>query len=302
MKNEYKRNDIFRCVHESHTGYKNKISVYHILKEKSCFPGGCIYFRWRCKQLNKKSKCHRGYQYVGRKCFGCRDFYEEKIHNYPELQIGENEYQNFLREYEDFEDWLSENKFKQIEIAGKIQGVKPLFIQKIFPKTKYLSFKGFMLIFNGVFIDRVFLDDFVYALVSSKCYKILKFGYLDKIEARAILKIDCGRLILSRLSGIEILERGAPASWDEQSIIMAKETASEFNDQPEGCIQCRYGALVDLQYNGVKHIAQRKKLICLKGISDPKNCYVRSEYCGLDGEAKSYVESMCEKSKKIYSD
>ena len=99
MKNPYKSTEIFRCVHESHQGYKNKISVYHILKARSCYPEGCIYFRWRCKLLNKKKKCHRGYRHVGRNCFGCKEFYDEKIHNFPELQVSQDEYKDFLKKY-----------------------------------------------------------------------------------------------------------------------------------------------------------------------------------------------------------
>ena len=97
MKNQYKRTDIFRCVHDVHQKFQNRISVYHILKEKQCYPQGCFYFRWRCKQLNKKNKCYRGFFHVGRKCFGCRDFYDEKIPLTKAVEIMvelSNEYKN----------------------------------------------------------------------------------------------------------------------------------------------------------------------------------------------------------------
>ena len=148
MKNLYKKNDIFRCVHESHKGFKNKISVYHILEKKSCYPHGCLYFKWQCKQLNKRKKCSRGFHYVGRKCFGCKDFYEDKIHNYPELQIGPKDYNTFLKEYEDFKDWLDELRGKNIEISGKLKGIKPHFQKRIYPKSSFLSFQGYILIFE----------------------------------------------------------------------------------------------------------------------------------------------------------
>ncbi len=293
MKNLYKCTDIFRCVHESHQGYKNRISVYHILKEKSCYPNGCIYFRWRCKILNKKKKCHRGYRHVGKNCFGCKEFYEEKIHNFPELQVSQDEYKNFLKKLELFEDWLDKQRFKLIDIAGKVHGVKPHFIQKVFPKTKYLSFRGFMIIFKDIYLDRMFLEDFAYAIISSDKYKRLNICIGDEIEAKAMVNINHGRLILNRLQRIEIVEHGNESAWDEQSISLARETATELREQPESCVQCKFGALVDIEYNGEHRSSKRRKLFCLKGIANYKDCYVKSEYCGLDVEANEIVTGEC---------
>jgi len=174
MKNLYKNTDIFRCIHESHRDYKNKISVYHILKEKSCFPHGCVYFRWKCKQLSKKSKCHRGYSFVGRKCPSCKDYYEEKIHNYPELQISKLEFENFKKELVEFEDWIEEHQLKPIEFAGTVAEIKPHFRQKIYPKSKFLSFQGYIAVLTPVFLGWERFEDPVYASISAK--------YLQKLH------------------------------------------------------------------------------------------------------------------------
>ncbi len=300
MNNLYKRSDVFSCIHESHRGYKNKISVYHILRVKLCYPDGCMYFRWRCKQLNKKSKCHRGFKYIGRNCFGCKDFYEEKIHNYPELRISREEYQFFLRELEIFEEWLEELSNKHIEIAGVVKEVKPHFTQKVFPKAKFLSFKGYLLVFDSIYLDRYHFEDNVYSLMSSEHYNRFRIGPGDKLEAKALLKLNNGRIILHRFRDIEILERGREPFWNEQSITIARETATEFPDQPEGCIQCGFGALVDVEYFRDKRSYKRRRMICLKGMLDHKGCYIKSEYCGLDAEANAVTDEKCEKQGKIY--
>ena len=293
MKNLYKNTRIFRCVHESHQNFKNKISVYHILREKDCYPQGCIYFRWRCKQLNKKKVCHRGYSHVGRKCFGCRDFYEEKIHNYPELQITQDDYQQFMNELDRFEDWIKEHQSKPVEFSGRINHIKPHFVKKEYPKTQFLSFKGFILVFNDIFIDRLHIEDSVYGLISGEYLKRLGLAPKAQIEGLANLKVDQGRLILLRFKGIELLQKGTHQIWDETAINLARETATEFSLQPEGCLQCPFGALLDVEYHKDHHSYSHRRMFCLKGMTDYRNCYVRADYCGLDREADDLPQDKC---------
>ena len=293
MKNLYKDTQIFRCIHESHQHFQHKISVYHILKEKACYPQGCIYFRWRCKQLNKKKTCHRGYSHVGRKCSGCRDFYEEKIHNYPELQIGEKEYRQFKSELELFEDWIEEHQNKPVEFSGKITNVKPHFVKKEYPKTSFLSFKGFILVMKDIYLDRLHFEDSVYGLISAEYLKRLNSGPDSEIEGQAYLKVDQGRLILSRFRRLEILQTGKPLIWTETATQLIRNTATEFSVQPEGCLQCPFGALLEVEYYKDHHSHSRRKLYCLQGMADFRNCYVRADYCGLDREADDLPQEQC---------
>jgi hypothetical protein len=299
MKNLYKHTGIFSCIHESHRDYKNKISVYHILKEKSCFPDGCIYFRWKCKQLSKKAKCHRGYSYVGRKCPSCKDYYEEKIHNYPELQIPDHEYENFKRELLEFEDWLEECKLKPVEIAGTVAEIKPHFRLKIYPKSDYLSFHGYLAVLKPVFLGWHQFEDPVYAYFSAKYLRKLGIGRAAEIEGIGEIAVDQGRLIIRRLRNIEILRRGEETYWDEQKVLLARETATEFQIQPASCIGCPFGALVDVEYFRDHRSHSRRKLFCLKGMADYRDCYLHSEYCGLDNEAYASPETDCKTKKKI---
>lgn len=299
MKNPYKNTEIFRCIHESHRGFKNKISVYHILKEKSCFPNGCIYFHWKCKQLSKKSKCHRGFSYVWRKCTSCKDFYEEKIHNFPELQISSQEFQDFMKELRHFEDWLEEVQYKWIEFAGRVVKIKPHFRQKIYPKASFLSFCGYLIILTPAFLEWERFEDPVYAYISGKYLQQLKLGNGAEIEGMGQLGIDRGRVVMKRMKNIEVTEAGKETFWNEQKVLLSKETATEFPTQPEGCVGCEFGALVDVEYKRDHHSYPRRKLFCLKGIADFRDCYIRTEYCGMDNEAHTTADVDCTKRNNL---
>ncbi len=299
MKNPYKRTDIFRCVHDVHRKFQNRISVYHILKQKQCYPQGCFYFRWRCKQLNKKNKCYRGFSHVGRKCFGCRDFYEEKIHNFPELQVSQKDFNEFRNSLVEFEDWLMEVNHKQLEIAGEISGIKPHFKKKIYPKTSYLSFRGYIVVFNEIYLDRILFEDPVYAFLSEKYYKSLGLASGDRIEAFAQFGMESGRPVLTRLRGVFVTKGGESPYWDEQKVLVAQEIASEFIEQPDECLQCSFGTLVDVEYHKDSHSHSRRSLMCLKGVPDYKDCYVRPLYCGLDKEADDAADISCQHAKNI---
>jgi hypothetical protein len=299
MKNLYKNTEIFRCLHESHRDYKNKISVYHILKEKSCFPHGCVYFRWKCKQLSKRSKCHRGYSYVGRKCPSCKDYYEEKIHNYPELLISEKEFDIFMREFQEFEEWIEENQAKPIEFAGNVVAIKPHFRQKVYPKSKFLSFYGYLAILTPVFIGWDKLENPVYSFFSHKYLQKLQLGNGAEIEGIGQLAVDHGRLILQRIRNVEIIQAGKSKYWTEEKVLLARKTATELPGQPESCIGCEFGALVDVEYVRDHHAHSRRKLFCLKGVADFRDCYIRTEYCGLDHEADAKPDGDCLKKKRV---
>ncbi len=202
-----------------------------------------------------------------------------------------------MRELDDFEDWLDLVGNREIEIAGKIDAVKPRFTRKVYPKAEFLSFGGYLLTFKDIFLDRLHLEDFVYMQMSGNHYRSLKLGSGDMIEARAYLKVDRGRLVLYRVRSVDVISRGRPALWDEQSALVARETATEFGTQPEGCVQCPFGALVDVEYLKDHHSVSARRLFCLKGMKDHKDCYVRAEYCGLENEANDFPRQQCSPSR-----
>ena len=286
MRNAYKRMNIFKCVHEAHAGFESQMSVHHIMNEKGCFPHGCFYFRWECKLMKQGKPCYRGYNFMGKNCHGCRHFYEEKVHNRSELQISETEYQEFQRELVEFEDWLEEHRGKEWEIHGKIDGVKPLFNKRVYGKGESFVFRGFLLIFKELFIERERIEDHVYIRLSPKTYASLKFGAGDVITARATLDMDRGRLVMHRLRRIDIEQRGEAPLWNESKALVARETATHIPLQPEGCIQCPFGSLIDVEDRSAKHSRRYRELYCLKGMKDHRKCHDYVQYCGFDEEGR----------------
>ncbi len=292
MKNLYKKQNVFICRHEAHNGFQSKMSVFHILKEKKCFPHGCVYYKWKCKSMNKGKACYRGYQYVGKNCPGCRYFYEETVHCYPQLVLDQQKYPAFLNEFKQFEEWLQDHQGREWEIHGRIYGIKPRFEKTLFPRAERLTFRGFLLIFHGLYLERTHIQDLVYAHISPLTQENLKFGKGDTLTARATLTTDRGRLILKKLRRIDIEQRGEPAEWSRSRALVARETATSFPYQPQGCIQCPFGALVDVTdlRNGDNHF---RELFCLKGIQDPRGCHIRALYKHLDEEVDDEASAAC---------
>lgn len=285
MRNVYKAMNIFKCVHEAHKGFESRMSVHHILNEKGCFPHGCFYFKWHCKLMKQGKKCYRGYNFMGKNCHGCRYFYEEKIHHRAELQISAEEYAAFQKELEAFEEWLEEHLHREVEIHGEVDGVKPLFGKRVYRKGERFAFIGFLLIFKQLYFGRTLMEDHVYARLSPKTYASLKFGRGDVLTARATLHLDHGRLVLKRLRRIDIERRGEAPLWDASRALVARETATPIPFQPEGCVQCPFGSLVDVEDFRGDQPRRYRQLYCLKGMPDHTRCHDYVQYCGMDEEA-----------------
>jgi hypothetical protein len=96
-------------------------------------------------------------------------------------------------------------------------------------------------------------------------------------------------LVLRQLRKIEINYSGQPPFWNDERVIISRKTAVEFNNQPENCIKCPFGALIEQETSEIEKSAPRRKLFCLKGISDYRNCFVPAEYCSGDMESHCSV-------------
>ena len=277
VRNHYKRLDIFRCTHESHQDFGNVVSVYHVLKEKGCYPNGCVYFKWKCRKLDHKLPCPKSYEHVGKKCVSCTEYYDEKIVKHPKLLLSEEDYQLFLKDLHQFEMWLHAKKGREVNGAGVIKAVKPRFIlNRQYDRTR-LSFKGFLVCFQEGFIDITHLQDPFYALLSPSQQSRLRLSKGDRLEFRGTLRLDRGRIILHRVRGIEIEEKGESKAWTVVEARQALYASKMYDCQYEKCIQCPYGSLVDIQestfsVNGPK----KRKLLCLKGVSNPEYCIVQA--------------------------
>jgi len=139
-------------------------------------------------------------------------------------------------------------------------------------------FKGFLLVFQEVFIDLTFFEDTVYTILSSSQQSRLRLSEGDRLEFRAALRLDWGRLILDRVHGIEIEEKSTAKHWTVAEARQALLLGKVFEYQYEKCLNCPHGSLVDIRESDFSSPGQkRRKLFCLKGVSDPKYCIVQAE-------------------------
>jgi len=270
--NHYKRQDVFRCVQQAHARFENRVSVYHVLKEKGCYPRGCIYFNWRCRKLNKGLSCSRKFKHVGRKCFGCKEFYDEKVINRPEIVLSDEEFSQFMRNLGEFETWLKSLKATEVNLSGTIYSVKPSMKNIIHGKRNRIELNGFVLIFREAFIDLTKFEDLCYVTISKRAQSKYRFSKGDKVDLYARVSLDRGRLILRRPNRIEIDERGGGEIWSWEKALVAARTATHIPYQLEKCFACDRGCLLDAIERTNAGERHKRQLFCLQGIKDPGHC------------------------------
>ena len=270
--NQHKRQDVFRCSHKAHFRFENNVSVHHVLKEKRCFPEGCIYFLWKCQLLNKGKSCPKGYQHVGRDCFSCKNYFDEKIIYQPEIILNPEEYKKFERDLEEFEEWLEGTVGKWVEFSGKVNSVKPHFRKIRYGTKETLSFPGFLISFKEGYLDRVFFKDHIFVTLSRRTQQNLKFARGDEVEFQARLRTDRGRIVLERIRYVEFPHKEKALSWSLSQALVAKNTGKEFDCQPEKCMLCENGCLLDVVEKTDKSSPIRRHLFCLIGVENPEEC------------------------------
>ncbi|MBD3217110.1 MAG: hypothetical protein GF310_02455 [candidate division Zixibacteria bacterium] len=283
LKNQYKRHDIFTCNHSAHHRFGGNVSTYYILSEKECYPEGCINFIWRCRLLNKGHACPKKFTHVGRKCFSCKEYYEEKYCQQPKLKVCDDEYREFLREKEDFDHWVSQYNGREVEIDAGVSAINPSLIMTNGGKKPKFRFNGWILVFESVHVDYDLFDDTAFGWISQKTQRGLQLGRGASFEAKAKFNFERGRLRFNRIHNFEIKSAGFEAPPDINEIMVATQTASRFPVQPDKCIHCPEGVLVDnVDFKKTRN-GRRRNLVCLQGVKNPSECiYHLSEI--LDSE------------------
>ena len=272
MRNLYKRMDVFRCNQGGHERFENAVSVYHVLRERECYPEGCVWFQWKCRHPRGEKGCPRGFSHVGRLCLSCPHFYDEKILHVPRLLLSPAEYGAFLRDLRSFEEWLRWLSGREAEACGTINSVKPHFREVIHPHGSYVAFQGFLLNFSEVYLDLVYWKDFCFVTLGREMQSLYRFRKGDRVSFRAKARMDCGRLVLHRVRGVEIEEKTEGEFWTESKARLARRVGASFPDQPERCLACERGALLDVVEAPEKSERRDRRLFCLEGISDPVLC------------------------------
>ncbi len=277
MINPYKRLDVFRCKSSEHARFEHYVSVYHVMRVKNCYPQGCLSFRWRCQLLNKGQRCIKGFHYVGRKCFGCRHYFDEKIHHHPSLLLSEEQYAQFLNELEEFEDWLDSIQGKQLDIQGIAVSVKPALTKIIQQRSSHLELNGYLVHFNDAFINTTHWEDHCYALIYPDQQERYQVAAGDKLEFRAHVTLNEGRLLFKRMNRIEFLHRSRKPTWTNSQALVARRTTIAFDQQPTKCLHCDQGMLVDVIDKSRPHWERSRELFCLKAFPSPDVCYYHVE-------------------------
>ncbi len=276
-RNQYKRHDIFSCNHSDHHRFGGNVSTYYVLSEKNCYPQGCINFIWRCRLLNKGHSCPKKFTHVGRKCFSCKEYYEEKYCQAPRLKVSDEKYREFLREKEDFDHWVSQNDGRLVEIDAEIVSIKPNLIPSNGGPPQKFRFNGWILVLDGVYVNYDLFDDTAFAWISQKTQERFGFRDGDIFEAQARFNFSYGRLIFNRTHNIEIKQRGEGIQPEMSDIIAATQTATKIPVQPEKCIRCSQGILVENNNLRKDKDGRRRSLICLEGIRNPSECIYHLE-------------------------
>jgi len=276
MRNPYKRSDVYTCRHPGHARFGNRVSAHHVLRVKKCHPHGCLVFKWSCELKNKGKSCVRGFKHIGRLCYGCTHYHDEKIHYQPEVSISAVDYQAFMEEVEQFEDWLTGVEGRELSFWAQVSSVKPRFRVEKTSKGKQIRLEGYLAVLKRGYIGTVEFDDLFYAALSPRQQGRIELAADDRFEARAKVQLDSGRVVMTRVHAIEHEFRSGRHIWNNSEALIARATASHFPDQPEICQHCSQGALVDVFERKEGRTVRSRALYCLAGVADPGLCYVRA--------------------------
>ncbi|MFQ6115064.1 MAG: hypothetical protein ACE5NG_13450 [bacterium] len=89
--------------------------------------------------------------------------------------------------------------------------------------------------------------------------------------------MDQGRVILKKARRVDFLKKSQIDSWSEGKALVALKTATWFERQPERCLTCEKGSLVDVFEKNAYEEKRYRQLLCLEGINDPQYCYFCAE-------------------------
>lgn len=274
MKNPYKRTDVFACNYQGHAKFKHRVSVHHVMRQKKCYPQGCLFFKWSCELKNKGKRCQRGFNYVGRLCEGCTHYLDEKIHYQPRILISGKAYEDFETELEEFDEWVMEHQGRDLDVLCEVNSIKPRFKKTISNGKAQLRLDGYLLVMRHGYIGMTEFDDYFYANISPGQQDRLRFAPGDTFESRGRMTLDHGRVVFNKVWSVIFESRSGKETWNNSRALVARSSASAFENQPESCIKCQYGALVDTTelLDGQKKFT--RSLFCLEGINNPQACTI----------------------------
>ncbi len=273
MRNPYKRTDVFSCRHPSHARFGYRVSAYHVLKARRCYPDGCIVYRWHCHRFEKGQPCVRGFKHVGRLCTGCTHYRDTRVHYQPEVRLDGDTFREFLEEVADFEEWLHEAEGRRHEIYARVHSVRPLLRKVVDPGGERLQLNGYLVRLEHAFVGKTGLEDGLYLALSGHQQERYGFKRGDVFECQATLRMSRGRLLVENPSRVEFAERGVRKEQPSDPVaLIARLVATKIDENTSPrCLSCPYAALVDVEFRGQRR-GRRRELYCLQGITETADC------------------------------
>ncbi len=270
--NLFKRQDVFRCYHESHKKFSNVVSVYHVLEKRRCFPQGCLSFYFKCKLLLKGVKCKRGLKTAGIKCQSCKYLMEEKNQYFPKVILKREEWEELKFEYSKFLFWIKSKEGKTVKFYGKIQDIKPYIRHIYFDKGSKFIINGYFILMEYAYIEEDLFKDKLYIYVPKpKAWKIKKLEG-NEVEGLATFNLSGSNIILSNAKNLQSIRGEKIPFYLNDEILLKIKMGSIFDKFNERCFSCEEGlpVLVENQSN-FKNLP-KKEIICLQNYLSPSFC------------------------------
>jgi hypothetical protein len=277
IKNRYKQRGLFVCHHPVHSRFNFEVSPYHVLKQKQCYGCGCVQFLWKCKIYGKSFVCPRGFKHVGRNCFSCKHYYEEKICRSPETSLDSESMTAYMRELEDYRYWLSTVIDRKVKFSGKIESVFPSLTKTIDNHKSHIQLQGFLISFAKAHIGFDLFDSTIYLHVGHRFIEKWQPAPDDSIDCSAELKFDRGRIVMINPTHVEIDQGDQLPYLNYSKALVGKSTGSIVVDNISACRGCPFGALLDIEVIRPKP-NQYRRFYCLRGVSHSQNCPIRLEW------------------------
>ncbi len=273
VSNSYKRDDVFVCRHESHGGFRHRVSAYHVLCEKRCHPAGCLEFLWKCKLLGQGGSCPKGYRHVGSNCTQCRFYDEEKIHRYPELLLSPEDFRAFEEACRRFDEWVEDHAGRVQECGGRVTSIRPHLRRRVDGARSTLWLHGFLLRLESAFVGRDGLEDALYLRIGRRQQERHRIAAGDRIEVLARILLDRGRLVGTSVHRVLVEERCGAAAPHWHQALIDRISAKPVAVQAERCLRCERGVLVDIDDDSTgRRSGPRREILCLEGIARPQDC------------------------------
>jgi len=206
---------------------------------------------------------------VGKKCFNCKHFYEEKQHYFPQYIYTKKDSSQFTEEFEAFQAWIDRIKHQRVLCEGTVAAVLPDLKVKKTNLGDQFHLHGFLIRFNDGFIDNLCFSDAFYLSVSTLSQNKLAFRISDQVEFEANLTVDRGRFRFVKPGRFQFYQRGSEKPLSRADILVSLKTYSLQKGQPVKCLRCDYGILADIES---APWGPSRVLVCQQGVQDHISC------------------------------